>query len=69
MLYRTKRKIKYAKTQLRAKVEHPFQVFKVRFKHRMARYRGLEMNTVRLFCLFGLANLMLAKRYLQQAAE
>ncbi|HBO9387794.1 TPA: IS5 family transposase, partial [Pseudomonas aeruginosa] len=68
VLYRAKRKIEYAKAQLRAKVEHPFQVIKVRFKHRKARYRGLEKNTAQLFSLFGLANLMLAKRYLQQAA-
>lgn len=62
------RKIEYAKAQLRAKVEHPFQVIKVRFKHRKARYRGLEKNTVQLFSLFGLANLLLAKRYLPHAA-
>ena len=34
---------------------------------RKARYRGLEKNTAQLFSLFGLANLMLAKRYLQRA--
>ncbi|SOQ16379.1 IS52, transposase [Pseudomonas syringae pv. persicae] len=68
MLYRVKRKIEYAKAQLRAEVEHPFQVIKVRFNHRKVRYRGLEKNTAQLFSLFGLANLMLAKRYLQQAA-
>ncbi|WP_420029049.1 IS5 family transposase [Pseudomonas syringae] len=68
VLYRVKRKIEYAKAQLRAKVEHPFQVIKVRFNHRKVRYRGLEKNTAQLFSLFGLANLMLAKRYLQQAA-
>ena len=32
------------------------------------RYRGLEKNTAQLFSLFGLANLMLAKRYLQRVA-
>jgi len=67
VLYRVKRKIEFAKAQLRAKVEHPFQVIKVRFNHRKARYRGLEKNTAQLFSLFGLANLMLAKRYLQRA--
>ncbi len=61
VLYRVKRKIEYAKAQLRAKVEHPFQVIKVRFNHRKARYRGLEKNTAQLFSLFGLANLMLAQ--------
>jgi IS5 family transposase len=34
VLYRVKRKIEFAKAQLRAKVEHPFQVIKVRFNHR-----------------------------------
>ncbi|MFL1559571.1 transposase, partial [Pseudomonas sp. O11] len=68
VLFRVKRKIEYAKAQLRAKVEHPFQVIKVRFNHRKVRYRGLEKNTAQLFSLFGLANLMLAKRYLQRAA-
>ena len=58
----------YAKAQLRAKVEHPFQVIKVRFGHRKVRYRGLAKNTAQLFSLFGLANLLLAKRYLQRLA-
>ncbi|ANF89316.1 Transposase (plasmid) [Pseudomonas antarctica] len=69
VLYRVKRKIEYAKPQLRAKVENPFQVIKVRFNHRKVRYLGLEKNTAQLFSLFGLANLMLAKRYMQRAAE
>ena len=68
MLYRVKRKIEYAKAQLRAKAEHPFQVIKVRFNDRHVRYRGLEKNTAQLLRLFGLANLVLAKRYLQRAA-
>ncbi len=68
VLYRVKRKVEYAKAQLRAKVEHPFQVIKVRFNHRKVRYRGLEKNTAQLFSLFGLANLVLAKRYLQRTA-
>nr|AAF80261.1 putative transposase [Pseudomonas sp. JR1]AAK83005.1 putative transposase [Pseudomonas sp. JR1] len=49
VLYRVKRKIEYAKAQLRAKVEHPFQVIKVRFNHRKVLYRGLEKNTAQLF--------------------
>ena len=55
-------------SSVRAKVEHPFQVIKVRFNHRKVRYRGLEKNTAQLFSLFGLANLVLAKRYLQRTA-
>lgn len=43
-------------------------MIKVRFNYRKVRYRGLEKNTAQLFSLFGLANLMLAKRYLHRAA-
>jgi IS5 family transposase len=53
-----------AKASLRAKVEHPFHVIKNLFKHRKTRYRGLPKNAAQLFSLFGLANLMLARRRL-----
>ena len=52
-----------AKASLRAKVEHPFHVIKNLFKHRKTRYRGLPKNAAQLFTLFGLANLMLARRH------
>jgi len=52
------------KASLRAKVEHPFHVVKNLFKHRKARYRGLAKNEVQLFAMFGLANLVLARRRL-----
>jgi IS5 family transposase len=54
----------YTKASIRAKVEHPFQVVKNLFRHRKARYKGLAKNTAQLFSLFGLANLMLARRWL-----
>ena len=54
-------KIEKTKASIRAKVEHPFHVVKNLFRHRKARYRGLEKNTAQLFTLFGLANLVLAK--------
>ena len=57
-------KIEYAKAQIRAKVEHPFHVIKNLFKHRKARYRGLAKNAAQIFTLFGLANLMLARKRL-----
>jgi transposase, IS5 family len=47
-----------------AKVEHPFQVIKQRFGHRKVRYRGLAKNQAQLYTLFGLANLVLARRRL-----
>lgn len=56
-----------AKAQVRAIVEHPFHVLKNLFKHRKVRYRGLAKNTAQLFSLFGLVNLMLAKRWLLPA--
>lgn len=53
-----------AKASIRAKVEHPFHVVKNLFRHRKTRYKGLAKNTAQLFTLFGLANLVLARRWL-----
>ena len=55
--------VEHAKASIRAKVEHPFHVVKNLFRHRRTRYRGLEKNTAQLLTLFGLANLMLARRW------
>ena len=52
------------KASVRAKVEHPFHVVKNLFRHRKARYKGLAKNEAQLFSLFGLANLVIAKRRL-----
>lgn len=52
------------KASVRAKVEHPFHVVKNLFRHRKVRYKGLAKNTAQLFMLFGLANLVIAKRSL-----
>lgn len=41
MLYKAKRKIEKAKTQVRAKVEHPFRVIKRQFGYVKTRLRGL----------------------------
>ncbi len=51
------------KASVRAKVEHPFHVVKNLFGHRKVRYRGLAKNEAQLYTLFGLGNLLLAKRY------
>ena len=56
--------LEQAKASIRAKVEHPFHVVKNLFRHHMTRYRGLAKNAARLFSLFGLANLLLARRWL-----
>ena len=60
-------KVEQAKASIRAKVEHPFHVVKNLFHHRKARYHGLAKNTAQLFSLFGLANLMLSRRWLLRA--
>jgi transposase, IS4 family len=52
------------KARIRAKGEHAFHVIKNLFHHRKTRYRGLEKNTKQLYTLFGLANLVLARRWL-----
>jgi transposase, IS5 family len=55
------------KAQIRARVEHPFRVIKNLFRHRKVRYKGLAKNTAQLFSLFGLANLVIAKKMLRAA--
>ena len=52
------------KASIRAKVEHPFHVIKNLFGHRKARYKGMAENPAQLLSLFGLANLVIAKRSL-----
>ena len=53
-----------AKAQVRARVEHPFHVIKNLFRHKKVRYKGLAKNQAQLLSLFGLANLVIAKRRL-----
>ena len=60
------KKVEFAKSQIRAKVEHPFHVIKNLFKHRKVRYRGLQKNLHQLYSLFALANLVLAKKALME---
>ena len=61
---RLDREIEHIKASMRAKVEHPFHILKNLFGLRKVRYRGLAKNTAQLFTLFGLANLLIAKRRL-----
>jgi len=62
-------RIEKLKAQVRAKVEHPFHVVKNLFGYRKVRYRGLQKNTAQLHTLFGLANLVIAKRVLLAEAH
>ncbi len=52
------------KAQVRARVEHPFHVVKNLFHHKKARYKGLAKNAAQMFSLFGLVNLVIAKKSL-----
>ena len=56
------------KARARALVEHPFHIVKNIFRHRKARYRGLEKNTGQLRVLFALANLYMVRGQLACAA-
>ena len=58
-----------AKASMRAKEEHPFHVVKNLFRHRKVRYKELAKNEVQLFTLFGLANLLLARRHFAGASR
>ena len=60
-------KAEQLKASIRAMVEHPFHVIKNLFRHRKTRYKGLAKNEAQLFSLFGLANLVIAKRTLLAA--
>jgi IS5 family transposase len=49
------------KTSIRAKVEHPFHVVKNIFKHKKARYKGIEKNDAQINVLFALSNLYMVR--------
>ena len=52
------------KAQIRARLEHPFHVIKNLFHYKKIRYKGLAKNEAQLYALFGLANLVIAKKRL-----
>jgi IS5 family transposase len=54
------------KAHIRARVEHPFHVVKNLFHYKKVRYKGLAKNTAQLYSLFGLANLLLARKDLSK---
>lgn len=57
------------KASVRAKVEHPFRVFKRQFGHTKVRYRGLKKNTAQLVTLFALSNIWMARSRLLQRVQ
>jgi len=61
---RLRDRVEQIKASIRAKVEHPFHIVKNLFGMKKERYKGLAKNTAQLYTLFGLANLLIAKRRL-----
>lgn len=55
------RQINQARSRVRARGEHAFHVVKTLWGFTKVRYRGLAKNTVRVYALFALANLYLAR--------
>jgi IS5 family transposase len=53
---------------VRAKVEHPFRVFKREFGYTKVRYRGLAKHTAQIVALLVLGNLWMARRRLMGEA-
>jgi len=49
-------------------VEHPFHAVKNLFHYKKVRYKGLAKNEAQLCSLFGLANLVIAKKALLAVA-
>jgi IS5 family transposase len=56
------------KSSVRSKVEHVFQVMKLKFGFVKLRYRGLKKNAHQLFVICGLVNLFLSRRKLVRAS-
>jgi IS5 family transposase len=56
------------KSRVRSKVEHVFQVLKVKFGFVKVRYRGIRKNGNRLFALCALVNLYMARKHLLRTA-
>jgi IS5 family transposase len=60
----TERTKNRTKSQVRAKVEHPFLVLKRVFGFSKVRYRGLAKNANRLFIACALVNVFMARKHL-----
>ena len=56
------------KSRVRSKVEHVFQVMKLKFGFVKLRYRGLKKNAHQLFVICGLVNLFLSRQKLLTAS-
>ena len=56
------------KSRVRSKVEHVFQILKLKFGFVKVRYRGLKKNANRLFAACALVNLFLVRKKLLRLA-
>lgn len=56
------RRAERLEAEIRARVEHPFQVVKNRFGHGKVRYKGLKKDTAHRLSLFAPANLVIVKK-------
>ena len=56
------------KSSVRSKVEHVFQILKLKFGFVKVRYRGLQKNANRLFASCALVNLFLVRKKLLRLA-
>lgn len=69
LIGRMRRKVEYAKAQVRAKVEHPFRVIKRQFGYTKVRFRGLAKNIAQQTTLFALSNLWMVRKRLMGMGE
>jgi IS5 family transposase len=57
------------KSSVRSKVEHVFQVMKLKFGFVRLRYRGLKKNGHQLFVICALVNVFLSRKKVLQGAR
>ncbi len=69
LIPRVKRKIEYAKSQLRAKVEHPLRRIKRQLGYTKVRFRDLVKNTTQQVTLFALSSLWMVRKKLLITGE
>nr|WP_278450358.1 IS5 family transposase [Pseudomonas lundensis] len=69
LIGRMRRKIEYAKAQVRTKVEHPFRGIKRQFGYTKVSFRGLSKNIAQQTTLFALSNLRMVRKRLMGRGE
>jgi IS5 family transposase len=69
LIGRIRRKIEYAKAQVRAKVEHPFRVIQRQLGYTKVRFRGLAKNIAQQTTLCALSNLWMVRKRLMGLGE